>query len=108
MRWHFVGGIFATLFGLFYVAVGLLMLGTMAYYNIRYGPIEYSHGRHEALDQIALTPKNITNGISTLGVGIGMSAAAYCWFKQKKRDGTILFLLSLALAGITAAVIRNM
>ena len=106
MRWHFVGGIIASLISLFYLSFGLMMVGTIVYYNVRYGPIEYSHGRYEALDQIALTWKNYLQCSFTLLVGTGAGAAALCWFKQKNRYGTLLFLISLGLAGVVSAILR--
>ncbi|QDU04047.1 hypothetical protein V6x_37720 [Gimesia chilikensis] len=106
MRWHFVGGIIASLISLFYIAVGLMMVSTIVYYNVRYGPIEYSYGRYESLDKIALTWKNYLGCSLTLLVGTGAGAAALCWFKQKNRYGTLLFLISMGLAGVAAAILR--
>lgn len=107
MRWHFVGGIIATLFGILFFSGGVLMLGTTAYYNIRYGPIEFSNGEYEALDQVALTGKNLFRSSSYLLVGSGFFAAARYWFKKRNRIGLLFFGLSFALSGALAAFLRH-
>ncbi|WP_417380812.1 hypothetical protein [Gimesia sp.] len=108
MRWHLIAGIVTSLFGLFLIAGGLLLLGSLAYYNIKHGPLEFSNGEYAALDSVALTWKNILRGSSSLLTGIGMSISGVCWLKQKIRYGLILFFITLAFSGITSAVIRNM
>lgn len=85
-----------------------MMLGSLAYYNIKHGPIEFSNGKYEALDSIALTWKNIFRCSSSLFTGIGICIAGVCWLKRKNRYGLILFVVSLAVSGITTAVIRKM
>ncbi|MCA9019559.1 MAG: hypothetical protein KDA74_05425 [Planctomycetaceae bacterium] len=108
MRWHLIAGIVSSLFGLFLIAGGLMMLGSLVYYNLKYGPIEFSNGEYTALDNVALTWKNVLRGSSSLLTGMGICMAAVCWLKRKNRNGLILFFVSLAFSGITTAAIRNM
>lgn len=108
MRWHLISRIVTSLFGLFLIAGGLLMLGSLAYYNIKHGPIEFSNGEYAALDSVALTWKNILGGSALLLTGIGLSIAGVCWLKQKTRYGLILFFFTMVVSAITRAYIRNM
>ncbi|WP_144982060.1 hypothetical protein [Gimesia aquarii] len=106
MRWYIVAGIISALFGFFGVACGLLMLGTMAYYNTLYGPIEFSNGEYEGLDNIALVWQNVLQGCLVLLAGIGACIAANCWFKQKNRRGVIVFVVSILLSAIASLILR--
>lgn len=104
VRWHVVAGISCTLFGVFMTLMGLMQVGVMAYYNITRGPIEYSYGEYEALDQIALTWQNVLRSSSVLLAGILVSFAAFSWFKQRKTAGMIFMFASFIFCGIIAAL----
>ncbi|WP_417387113.1 hypothetical protein [Gimesia sp.] len=108
MRWHLIAGVVTSLFGLFLIAGGLMMLGSLVYYNLKYGPIEYSHGEYTALDSVALTWKNILRGSASLLTGIGICIAGVCWLKQKNRYGLILFVITMVVSAIARAAVREM
>src|SRR5262245_5584407 len=88
-----------SLLGLGGLVGGVCRVGILAYYNVRYGLITPSPGDDELLNELVLSPMNLTRCILLLLGGVAGIAAACGWLKCRWRLATTLTLASCALLG---------
>lgn len=103
-RWRIVGILLCSIFGVMGVIFALGSMVAMAYVNMKYGWVEYSHGRNETRDQVAITATNIARSVIYLLAGVAFLIAARQWHHQRKRRGSIWTAIGFGLMGVANAL----
>jgi hypothetical protein len=93
---HLIAAVACGIIGGLALLASLLQAGAMIYWNAKAGPIEYSGGEHESLDQIALTTHNVGRTLGALVASVFGVTAGIAWWKENTRRAialTIVFFL---------------
>jgi hypothetical protein len=101
IRWHVIFSIPAGLMGAFCLLGGILGVGVTAYYNVLYGPIADSGGEYEALDEIALSIRNILRINVYFGMGATGLMLSRLLYRRQLRGALIAGAIFISLCGLT-------